>query len=95
MIHPKAQEALDLIQEAQNIMDTACQALSCVPYMATTWGSTCNLQRKIHAHWYKVKAGAERVERRQNEINKARILCVRKATSLQEQEVQGIRREAD
>ena len=51
---PKIQEALDLIQDAQNTMYTAAQKLCSVQGMADAWGKTCHMGQKIKAHWHTV-----------------------------------------
>jgi hypothetical protein len=54
--HAKVRRALDLLQEAQNIVGEACQELCPIGGFANTWGLTCKLYDKIKAHWHLVEA---------------------------------------
>ena len=51
---PKIREALDLIQESQNLMGDACKALCSVKGMGEAYGLTCKMHRTIKAHWHEV-----------------------------------------
>jgi hypothetical protein len=61
---PNIVAALDLIHEAQNIMETACQRLSSVEGGCKVWQDTCRLRERIHRHFYAVRAMGERLQER-------------------------------
>jgi hypothetical protein len=54
--HAKVRRALDLLQEAQSIVEDACQELCPIPGFSDTWGRTCKLYDAVKAHWHLVEA---------------------------------------
>jgi hypothetical protein len=53
--HRHVLEALDLIQEAQNLMDAACRKLCSVRGAARAYGRTCAMSTRIKEHWHCVE----------------------------------------
>ncbi len=54
--HAKVRRALDLLQEAQNIVGTAAAELFPIGGFADMWGRTCKLYDTIKAHWHLVES---------------------------------------
>jgi len=51
---PKIRAAMELIEEAQYLMNAAAQALCSVKGMGDAYGQTCRLGDNIKAHWHEV-----------------------------------------
>lgn len=50
----KIQSALNEIEEAQNIIESAARELCSVPNFGEQWTEVCELRRTVNAQWHKV-----------------------------------------
>jgi hypothetical protein len=57
----KVRECLDMLQEAQNLVNQAAQSLCSVPGFASEWGALSEPYQVIKANWHKVEARRVRV----------------------------------
>lgn len=54
------EDALDLIQEAQRLLDQACQKLSPIRRGMDLSDKTFAMREKVHKHWYLVAKARKR-----------------------------------
>lgn len=51
----RVQVALRQIEDAQNLLGSACSTLSSLEAAIPAWQATSKLYDRVHAHWYKVR----------------------------------------
>ena len=58
----KHRAALDLLEKAQNLVNTAAQEICSVNGLSDEWTTLCQLHDNIKAHWHELEDGSEKIQ---------------------------------